>query len=93
MAIEFDPAKDAVNITVHGISLAEAETLLRGYTVQRIDDRRDYGEVRIIAIGEIGGRVYVCVYTQRGEAFRPISLRPAKRRERDAYQKAEADGS
>lgn len=69
MAIEFDPAKDARNIESHGISLAAAETLLAGRTVERIDDRRDYGEVRIIAIGEVDGREFVCVYTRRGELF------------------------
>jgi uncharacterized DUF497 family protein len=38
---QFDPAKDAINIAVHGISLAQAESLLQGFTVERIDDRRD----------------------------------------------------
>ena len=88
--IEFDPVKDAINIAVHGISLARATELLAGFTQEWIDIRRDYGEIRTIAIGEIGGIEYVCVYARRGEAFRPISLRRAKRRERDVYQKAKA---
>ena len=88
--IEFDPAKDARNIRMRGISLAEAETLLQGFVVDRIDDRRDYGETRIAAIGEIDGREFVCVYTRRGETYRVISLRPAKRRERNVYQQAKA---
>ncbi|HEV8680421.1 MAG TPA: BrnT family toxin [Stellaceae bacterium] len=87
---QFDPAKDAINIAVHGISLAQAESLLQGFTVERIDDRRDYGETRTVAIGEIGGVEYVCVYTRRGEAVRPISLRRANRKERYAYQQAKA---
>jgi uncharacterized DUF497 family protein len=90
--IEFDPHKDARNIAVHGISLAAAETLLSGFIVEQTDDRFDYGEVRIIAIGEIDGRVFVCVYTKRGGLYRPISLRPAKKRERDAYAQAKAGG-
>jgi uncharacterized DUF497 family protein len=40
--IEFDPAKDARNIRMRGISLAEAEMLLQGFVVDRVDDRRDY---------------------------------------------------
>jgi uncharacterized DUF497 family protein len=88
--IEFDPDKDARNIAVHGISLGAAETLLAGFTVEWTDERRDYGEARIIAIGEISERAFVCVYTRRGAAFRPISLRPAKKRERDVYKKAKA---
>lgn len=88
MRIAFDPRKDARNIALRGISLAVAETLLSGFIVEKIDDRRDYGEIRIIAIGEIGGLEYVCVYTQRGEVVRPISLRRAKRKERDVYRRA-----
>ena len=89
--IEFDPDKDARNIAVHGISLAAAEPLLARFTVERIDERRAYGETRIIAIGEIGGVEFTCVYTRRGEAYRPISLRRADRKERDVYQKARAE--
>lgn len=90
MMIEFDPAKDAANIALRDISLAAAETLLTGFTVERIDRRRDYGEVRIIAIGEIGGVEFTCVYTRRGPVVRPISLRRASRKERNVYQKAKA---
>jgi uncharacterized DUF497 family protein len=86
--IEFDPDKDARNIAVHGISLAAAETLLAGFTVEWTDERRDYGEARIIAIGEISGRAFLCVYTRRSVSA--VSLRPAKKRERDVYQKAKA---
>ena len=88
MRIEFDPAKDAVNLAIHGVSLAAAEELLGGLTVERIDGRFDYGETRIIALGEIAGRAFVCVYTRRGEVFRPISLRPANRKERRIYDQA-----
>ena len=90
MRIEFDPDKDAVNRAVHGISLAATEQLMKGFVVERGDARRDYGEVRIIAIGEIAGRVFTCVYTRRGEAYRPISLRPAHRKERHVYREAKA---
>jgi uncharacterized DUF497 family protein len=88
--IEFDPAKDATNIKVHGVSLARAEPLLQGFIVERQDERFDYGETRMIAIGEIGGREFVCIYTRRGDAVRPISLRRADRKERHAYQEAKA---
>jgi uncharacterized DUF497 family protein len=50
----------------------------------------DYGKTRMIAIGEIGGREFVCIYTRRGDAVRPISLRRADRKERHAYQEAKA---
>lgn len=90
MAIEFDLAKDALNVANHGISLEKAEELLSGFTIEFEDDRFDYGETRIVAAGEIAGCIFVCVYTMRGENYRPISLRPAKRKERNAYYQAKA---
>lgn len=93
LQIEFDPDKDARNRRLGGISLAAAEMLLQGFVLDRVDDRRDYGETRIVAIGEIGGREFVCVSTLRGETYRVISLRPAKRKERYAYQAAKAADS
>jgi uncharacterized DUF497 family protein len=88
MKIDFDPAKDAVNIGAHGISLTASKELLEGFTVEWIDDRIDYGEIRIIAIGEINELEFVCVYTMRGELYRPISLRRANRKERNVYHQA-----
>ena len=90
MRIEFDPTKDAVNVAVHGISLDRAETLLLGFTVQWVDRRRDYGEIRVIAVGEIGEREFCCVFARRGEVIRPISLRRASRKERNVYKEAKA---
>lgn len=90
MKIEFDLKKDAANLEQHSISLTESETLLQGLTIEREDRRRNYGERRIIAIGEIEGREFVCVYTRRGPTVRPISLRRANRKERDVYQQAKA---
>jgi uncharacterized protein len=90
LQIEFDPEKDARNLQLRGISLARAEALLQGFVVDKIDDRRDYGETRVVAIGEIAGVEFTCVYTQRGEAYRLISLRRASRKERDVYQEAKA---
>jgi len=90
LQIEFDPAKEATNLRVHGVSLAQAEALLEGFTVLQQDERFNYGETRNIAIGEIAGVEFSCVYTRRGEAYRVISLRRASRRERDVYQEAKA---
>jgi uncharacterized DUF497 family protein len=84
--IEFDPAKDAINIARRGISLSRAGELRE--TIEIIDNRRDYGEERVIAIGLIEDRVYVCVYTARRGFRRVISLRKANRREINAYRKA-----
>lgn len=85
MRIEYDAAKSRRNAGVRGISFFDAIELLSGPNVTQPDARRDYGEQRVIAYGLIRGRLHVCVYTQRGDAYRIISLRKANRREIDAY--------
>ena len=49
------------------------------------DDRRDYGEARFKAIGVIHGRLFIAIFTPRGERFRLISLRKANEREKRAW--------
>ena len=50
-----------------------------------IDDRRDYGEVRMSAFGLVEGRLFVCTYTMRGETYRLISVRKANWKEQRAW--------
>ena len=82
---EFDPAKDAKNIKERGISLALAPMLFDSLLDVVEDDRRDYGEKRFVAYGEIAGRLFVCVFTDREKVRRVISLRKANSRESKAY--------
>lgn len=51
-----------------------------------VDDRKVYGEVRYQVTGEIGGRVYVVVFTPRQDSIRIISARKANRREVACYE-------
>jgi uncharacterized DUF497 family protein len=81
MEIEFDPAKDAENQIKHGIPLSLAASFEWDAAQVQVDDRFDYRETRMVAIGPIGDRIHVLVYTMRGETLRPISLRKANRRE------------
>ena len=85
VAVDYDPRKNRINIARRGISFREAERLFEGWTINEIDDREDYGETRLVARGLIRGRVYVCVYTWRGETRWIISLRPATRSESHEY--------
>lgn len=81
MRYVFDPAKDAVNRAKHGVSLALAEILFEGPHAVVIDDRFNYGEPRHVAFGLIRDRLFVCVYADRDEERRVISLRKANTRE------------
>jgi len=85
MEYEFDPAKDARNIAERGLSLALAPYVFEGLVHVVDDDRKDYGERRQVAFGLIRGRLFVCVFTDRGKVRRVISLRKANSKETSAY--------
>jgi uncharacterized DUF497 family protein len=70
-----------------GVSLAAAELLFDGRERIGPDTRFDYGEPRLIALGFIVNRLFVCVCVDRARVRRIILLRKANRRERDAYRK------
>lgn len=59
--------------------------LFAGPHVPVSDDRFDYGETREVAFGRINGRLFVCVYVDRGAQRRLISLRKANKREVKRY--------
>jgi uncharacterized protein len=86
MNIEFDPAKDARNRRERGLPLALGAVVLANPVVEFKDDRRDYGEGRMIVVGTIAGRLHVCAYTMRGTAYRIISLRKANPKEVRKWQ-------
>ena len=83
---EWDTAKSERNEAERGLPFRLALLLFQGPVLRRVDDRQDYGEVRVKAIGVVGDRTLHCVYTDRGGVRRAISLRHANRRERDAYR-------
>ncbi|MSO97895.1 MAG: BrnT family toxin [Rhodospirillaceae bacterium] len=85
MKFIWDDIKNAANVRKHGVPLSQAEELFDAPTVEIEDDRRDYGERRIICYGVIGTRVYCCVYTDRTDTRRIISLRKANKDESDGY--------
>ena len=59
--ITFDPAKDASNIAKHGVSLGEAEFIEWDDAMMWPDQRRDYGEPRMVALAPIGQRLHCVV--------------------------------
>ncbi|HUZ11688.1 MAG TPA: BrnT family toxin [Caulobacteraceae bacterium] len=69
-----------------GLPFDAAVLLFDRPVLATVDDRFDYGETRLRAIGEVAGLILVCAYTETSEVRRVISLRRASRRERDAYR-------
>jgi uncharacterized protein len=77
MYVEFDPAKDAVNIAKHGMSLARASDL-EVLTVVK-DDR--FSEQRYRLYGLLDGVPHCLAATLRNGLVRAISLRRAHSKE------------
>jgi uncharacterized protein len=88
MRYRWDAAKSRRNVRERGLPFEMARRMFEGPTVELIDDRFDYGEERVIAVGEVEAKVLVCVYADTGDVRRIISLREATRRERDGYYRA-----
>jgi uncharacterized DUF497 family protein len=86
MDFEWDRAKSERNEFERGLPFDLAVLLFDGPVIELVDDRRNYGETRIRALGTVGGVTLHCVYSQRQEVRRIISLRYANRKERDAYR-------
>ena len=83
---EWDERKNQHNIQKHGIDFHRAALIFRARIVERIDDREDYGEERLIALGLVGQDVYRVVFTETGENFiRLISAQKAGKLEREIY--------
>jgi len=88
MRLEWDEAKRAANLAKHGIDFSLAEQFDIENAKIGPDERRSYGEPRYIALGLIGTRVPVLIFTWRGEVVRVISLRKANQREIATYEQA-----
>jgi uncharacterized protein len=93
MEFEWDEAKRLTNIEKHGVDFAEAIEMFNGYVLKNEDRRRNDGEQRIRAFGEVDGRVIQVVYTLRNGRCRLISARRARRDERRAYYASHAGRS
>jgi len=72
MRYTWDERKDRSNIARHGIAFADAKRIFEGLTVERVDDRFDYGEVRVYAIGLVNGLEITVIYKDENDGKRRI---------------------
>jgi uncharacterized DUF497 family protein len=84
MIFEWDDAKR--NLLERGFGFDHAAAIFIGPTLEARDNRRDYGEVRVQAIGRAGDDVLYVVYSDRNEVRRIISARLANKKERRLWQ-------
>ena len=78
--ITFDLPKREWTLLKRGLDFADADIVFAGDTLDFVDDRQDYGEVRMISVGHLHSRMVILVWTQRGDDRHMISMRKANER-------------
>lgn len=86
MRFTWDENKRQSNLEKHGIDFYRAKEIWAG-PILRYEKRYRSKERRFLVVGKIGARFVAVVYTDRRGSKRIISARPAKRTEKDAYQR------
>ena len=88
MIFEYDAKKSASNKMKHGVDFEEAkEVFNRGAIVLT---SRYVGELRKLAIGPIGEKMYTVIFTERSGRLRIVSCRQSRKEERGVYEKEKA---
>jgi uncharacterized DUF497 family protein len=90
MRYTWDAGKNKRNIQLRKIAFEDAVRIFDGPTLEVEDDRFDYGEIRIKAIGRMNDILLVVViYSDRSsDERRIISARKAERQEAEEYYRA-----
>jgi uncharacterized DUF497 family protein len=88
--ITFDPAKNERNIRERGLSFERAAEFDFDNSRRSIDARRDYGEIRHVAVGYLEQRLHVLCFVETATGIRIISFRRANRKEMRRYENAQA---
>jgi uncharacterized protein len=91
MEFEFDPAKDAINLAKHQLSLQFGALLfLDPMRIEWQDRRVDYQEVRMVTVGFVESYFFTALYTPRGvnkDIKRIFSVRRASKNDRAKYKR------
>lgn len=72
MQYSWDEKKNRRNLELHGIAFEDAVPIFDGPTVERVDNRFDYGEERVYAVGLVHGLEITVIYTDRKHDDRRI---------------------
>jgi len=73
MLFEWDENKRLRNIEEHGVDFKVAVRIFIKPVLENIDDRNDYGEIRIRALGVTDDECFMVIYTWRKDTRRIIS--------------------
>ncbi|OGT25664.1 MAG: hypothetical protein A3I77_04585 [Gammaproteobacteria bacterium RIFCSPLOWO2_02_FULL_42_14] len=87
MRITFDPEKSLKNLRERNLPFDCVIDFEWETTLTCRDERRDYPEIRYIAIGYLSERLHVLCFTPIDSGIRVISFRRANKREIKRYEK------
>ncbi|MCF8127151.1 MAG: BrnT family toxin [Deltaproteobacteria bacterium] len=86
MQCQWDERKNVANMEKHGVDFPSLKSSVGILPWKPLTTGRLWRE-RWVALGLIGDRVHVMIYTLRGDNIRIISLRKANKREAEHYEK------
>jgi hypothetical protein len=81
LRVTYDPVKRARTLVERGLDFRDACVVFDGITVEFVDRRKNYGELRITCYGILAGRMVVVGYTPRRDSRHIFSMRKANQRE------------
>ncbi|MDO9226593.1 MAG: BrnT family toxin [Pseudomonadota bacterium] len=87
MKIIYDPAKNDRNIRERGLSFERVADFEFDNATFLTDDRREYNELRRVAIGYLDGRLHHLCFVETTTGIRVISFRKANQREARKHDK------
>src|SRR5215218_10262131 len=73
LKFEWHERKRQETIKERGVDVLYAALIFEKEVLTRIDDREDYGEVRLISLGMVDDECFVVVHTKRGSRTRLIT--------------------
>jgi uncharacterized protein len=84
--ISYDAEKRERALRARGLDFDHAVHVFAGPTIDFVDDRKDYGEVRWVTFGLLKGRLVALAWTERGDTRHIISMRKANDREKKIHE-------
>lgn len=85
MKFIWDENKRLSNLKKHGLDFNDVEQVFNNPLILFEDNRHDYGEQRMIAVGLLSVTVVVIVHVENDETIRVISMRKAIKNEIKIY--------
>ena len=94
MKFAWDERKNRINVKKHGIDFADAWQVFEHPLYVWLDDRHDYGEDRWIGLGMLNNMlvIFIAFVEEDTDTIRIISMRKAKKHEKQKYEKTVKDG-